>query len=395
MASTTPVCVIDSSGIHKPLFSTCLAYYQAQYGSIYGIDLVNDAADRDTQFLAARAAALDDVNSATVAAYNAFRPEYAQGVGLSSVVKINGISRLVPSYSTAIGLVVGVVGTTITNGIVKDDQGYQWALPASVVIPSTGQISVTVTCTTLGAIRALRGTINSIFTPSVGWQSFASTSDAAIGAPVEVDALLRQRQAISASLPAIGSIEGLIAAIAATPNVVRYRGYENETPITNSIGIPGNSIAMVIDGGNQTDLAILIGMKKGQGVRTYGTLSVPLPTDPAGINRFISFSTPINVPVTYSLTVQSLSGFTNDIKAQIQSSIATWNNALGIGNGVPLSDAYMPARLFGGTGSTTFRVVPDSLLVARSGAAPSAADVPMAFNEAPYCISNYVSIRMA
>lgn len=47
--------------------------------------------------------------------YNAFSPSTAQGAGLSSVVKINGIRRKTASYSTVDLRIVGQVGTIVTG----------------------------------------------------------------------------------------------------------------------------------------------------------------------------------------------------------------------------------------------------------------------------------------
>ncbi len=72
-----------------------------------------------------------------IAAYNSFSPGFAQGAGLSSIVKINGIARKVPSNSQCVVTIVGQAGAQITNGIIGDNLnlGTQWALPALVTIP--------------------------------------------------------------------------------------------------------------------------------------------------------------------------------------------------------------------------------------------------------------------
>jgi len=393
--SNTPVCSISATGVLKPLWADCLNYFRSAYQGIYGADVVDDPATMDTQFLYLLASALDDVNAECVGAYNSFSPVTAQGDGLSSNVKINGIARLIPSYSTCPVVITGTVGVTITNGIVQDINRNTWALPASVVIPPGGTITVTAMATTLGAIAAQPGEIAEIFTPVYGWDSVNNLVAASLGAPVETDAALRQRQTYSASLPAIGSTLALQAAIAATPNVSAYRIYENPAPSVDSTwGIPGYSIAVVVAGGGVDTIASLIALKKGEGVATYGTTAVAVAADAAGIVRTINYSVPVAVPITFSLQLILLSGFTAVIQSQIQASLSAWASAGGIGGYLGIADAYMAARLNGGPGSNTYRIVPDTLVMARDGAPPAANDVAMAYNETPTCIPGYVTINI-
>jgi hypothetical protein len=63
-----------------------------------------------------------------------FSPSTAIGAGLSSNVKINGITRRAATNSTVDLLLTGTVGTAITNGSVRDANRVVWNLPATVVI---------------------------------------------------------------------------------------------------------------------------------------------------------------------------------------------------------------------------------------------------------------------
>jgi uncharacterized phage protein gp47/JayE len=377
----TPICVIDATGIHKPLFADSLTYFQNAYKGIYGNDIYIDQTAPDGQLLALLATALDDSNSMSVATYESFSPSTAQGTGLSSVVKINGIPRLVPGYSTAPLLVVGSVGTHIINGLVKDVPGNQWALPASVVIPAAGQISVTVTCTTIGAITAPVGTINSIFTPIPNWQTAVSTADATPGAPVETDSALRQRQTISTQLPSQSILQGIEGAIAAVPNVTRLRAYENDTIVTDALGIPPNSIALVVEGGDQTAVATVIQNKKGSGANTYGTTTVSVP-DIYGIPRAINFSLSTNVNITFAANIKTKPGYTATDGTNAIASLVQWVNSLSIGDGFALNDAGVALKQF--SLSVPYTIV--SMEVARGANPLTAADIAVVYNEA--CITN-------
>jgi len=170
-------CSITSAGISAPSYAFILSYLQAQYQAIYGSDVVLTSDTQDGQWLAILATAFNDVNAATIAAYNNQSPATAQGAGLSSVIKINGLTREVPTNSTMPVAIGGTFPTTITNGVVVDSNNYAWNLPATVDIPSGGTVTVTAICQTPGAIAAAPQTLR-IQNPQRGWQTAANATGA-------------------------------------------------------------------------------------------------------------------------------------------------------------------------------------------------------------------------
>jgi uncharacterized phage protein gp47/JayE len=387
-AGTTPVCTITPTGISRPTLATVLAWVVAQFQSIYGSDVSLDSSTQDGEWVGLIASAIDDTNAMAVQAYNAFSPTTAQGVGLSSVVKINGLARLIPSYSNAQILIVGQAFSPIINGLLEDEGGFTWALPANVTIPYSGQIVVTAICTTPGAILAPQGTINEISNSQPGWQSAINISDATAGLPVEDDATLRQRQSVSTMNSSTAILQGVQGAIEALPGVARVRCYENEGNLPDANGVPGHCIAVVVDGGVAASIAATIKAKKG-GCGTYGSASVIL-TDAYGIPSTVNYFPVLEPLITYAVTIKSLNGFTTDVEALIQNSLANWTNNIGIGNGIQWTRAYAAAYLFGGLQSQTFEI--QSIAVARDGLTPTQADVMINFNEAPLCVPGNVSV---
>jgi uncharacterized phage protein gp47/JayE len=386
----TPIAFIDSTGIHKPDFPKELQYFQSSYQGIYGQDIVISNDSQDGQFLGLLALTLDDCNNAAIACYNSFSPSTAQGTGLASVVKINGIAKKVPSYSHVSVVVSGVFGTTITNGVVADISGNQWNLPAIFTIPCAGQITITAVSTVQGAITTTAGPATMV-TPTFGWQSAAFAAAATPGAPVESDAALRVRQALSTALPSKTVLEGIIGAILALPNVARVVGYENDTALPDANGLPAHTISLVVDGGDSTAIATAIAIKKTPGCGTYGSIITPI-TNQYGVTKNIAYFPPENVNISYNVVVKALTGFTLDIKANIQSSIVVWNNALPIGAAILLTRVYMPAQLNGGAGSSTFELV--SIAMARDGLTPVPNDILLAFDESPFSQNSFINITV-
>lgn len=394
----TPVCQITAAGCIRPDFAACLAYIQAAYRGIYGQDVILSADTQDGQFMALLANAIHDCNGQTLSVYNAYSPSTAQGEGLSSVVKINGIRRKSPTYSTCDFLNVGQLGASITGGVVRDDAGNGWLLP-DFVIPASGQITVTGTCQTLGAITLGAGGIDTangngaIATPQLGWQSAINLSAATAGQPVETDSQLRQRQSYSVGLPAQTILESLIGALYALTGVTRLRAYENDTNVIDATtGAAGHTLTLVVDGGDADQIAAVIAAKKSPGVGTYGDVLVTR-RDAYGIPHPIRFFRPKALPIAWRVKVRPKAGYTLDVANAIKTSLAAYTNAVLIGGNQELASAYPAANLEGDARSSTYEVVGLQAL-RRDGSADNYGDVQAAFNEAPICDPADVSITV-
>lgn len=402
-----PSLTISATGVSSPDYPTILEALTADFQSIYGSDAVLDPDSQDGQLLAIFAKAIYDCQQNVVAVYNSFSPTNAQGVGLSSLVKINGLARLVASYSTVTLTLTGVAGTVINNGVVGDDlsMNTRWALPASVTIPVGGSIVVTATSTDLGSVSAAVGTLVVILTPTAGWQTVTNTAAAVPGAPVESDAALRQRQSLSTGLPALTTLSSIYAAVAALPGVQRLAVYENDTDSADANGITAHSVSVVTLGGDATSIARAIASKKSPGTGTYGSTSVSV-TDSHGVVDTIKFYALSVAQLDVTVTVKALAGYQSTTATLIQQAVANFVNSLDIGEDSYYLRLVAPANLEGdnavnGTGLTeaqldvlsgTFTVT--AVTQARHGNAKSAQDIVIAFNEAAALDTTNITITV-
>lgn len=393
--SSVPMPYVDATGLHLPDFSAIYAGLVTDFQALYGADVVLDPSTLDGQWLGILATAFKNTGDSVGAAYQARSPEDAQGVGLSSIVKINGIERKTPSYSTVDLVCVGQAGRTIVGPVVRDPAGLSWSMP-DFTIPFSGQITVTATCGTIGAVAVPAGGVSgqsgywTIATPQFGWQSVSNPATAAPGQPVETDAQLRIRQAESTMLPSQTVLDGIVGALVALPGVTRLAPYENDTNDADAVtGIPAHAICIVIEGGDEQAIAQVIALKKTPGCGTYGT-AVATVFNRAGVARDIRFFRPQSVTITWIVTVKALAGYTLDAQAAIQQAVSDWTNALGIGTGVSLARAYVPANLVGDAKASTFELI--GLAAARDGTTTTPVDVSIAFNEAPFCQPGFVQV---
>lgn len=381
---------LAATGITAPPYADIYQSLQETFRNIYGTDAYINPDSQDGQLLAVFAQAVHDGNSACVLAFNSFSPAKAIGVALSSNVKINGIERQSPSRSTVALAVVGVVGTIIVNGLVEDALGVRWSLPASVLIPLAGTITVIATCQTEGAIEAGPNTVNIIATPTLGWQTVTNPASAAIGNPVELDAQLRVRQTLAVMKNALTVLEAMQASILNLPGVQKSHVYENDTDADDSNGLPEHSIAAVVYGGDPDEIAATIKAKKTPGADTYGTTTVPI-TDALGNVTNISFFVVTLVDVVVEVQIKARAGYATSTAENIKEAVAAYINSLDIGQRVDQGRVYLPAQLYGATPEfLTYEV--NSILLTASGGSPTDADLDMEFNELARCLAENVEV---
>jgi hypothetical protein len=281
---------------------------------------------------------------------------------LSNNVQLNGLTRLIPSFSTALAVIIGTPNAPITNGTAIDAAQNIWALPASVIIGAGGTVTVTVTCQTQGAVTLSANSL-SINTPTFGWTGITN-SPAAVGAPTESDAALRVRQAQSVSLPSLTIFEGIVAQIANTPGVTRVRGYENNTSSGQALPggfiLPANNLVFIVEGGTVASVFQAIFEKITPGIPTWnngqGNNNSQVVTDVNGSTRLLNYQTAIESSVALIIGIHPLSGWSVSTEALITAALGAYFAALPIGSNISYFGLITIISLLGTPQQGTFEV---------------------------------------
>lgn len=394
----TDLAYIDSTGYHYSDYPSFLAYIQQQYQTIYGSDVYLGADSQDGQFLAILAKAFFDTAALGASVFNSFSPSTAQGVGLSRVVKINGLKRGVPTNSQVDVTITGQAGTIILNGIIEDTLSQKWDLPASVTIPGGGTITVTATAELLGDITADSGTVNKIFTPTLGWQSVTNTLAATPGAPIETDAALRARQSRSTADPSLTVFDGTIGGVSNLTGVTKVQGYENDTDDTDSNMLPPHSVCLVVLGGDDMDIANEIALHKTPGTNAYADPSDPgyvaeTVYDSHGMPLLIRFLRPTSATIGVQITGGATPAYSTDFIPLIQQAVADQINSGNIGATVLYTKLFQPAYLNGAPAGQTYTIA--SLEINKNGGGFIAGDKTLNFNENAVCNPSDVSVSIS
>ena len=342
---------ITSAGLSISSYSDILADNLEQYLAAYGQNAYLGPDTAIYQFISVLSLKHYDCTQGLQMNYTNRAPQSAMGAAMDSLFKLNGLARKAASYSTCPVTLSGTPRAVITDGFVSDSNGNQWQLPSPVMIGSGGTVTVTATCTELGAISAAAGTITNMAAGLTGgWTGVANAVAATAGQAVEADSAFRARQSVSQALPSQTRLAGTKAAIAAVPGVTLYNVFDNPTGTTDSFGTPAHSLTCVVQGGTDLAVATAIFNNCGIGCLTNGatpseagSTSVNVSDPNTGDVAAIGFYRPSIVPVYVSISVHGLAGWTTAFEAQIQAAVAAYLNSLAIGEPVVWSSLMQAA----------------------------------------------------
>lgn len=323
-----------------------------------------------------------------------FDPSKAVGPSLSGLVQLNGITRQDAAPSTVTLSLAGTPGTLVPAGSVASDANNvnQWATVEDKQIGIGGTASVDAKCTVFGPVSADANTINNIVTTVPGWLSVNNPIAAQPGRDIETDDELRQRRRRSTLAPAAGPVESIYANLADLPGVSYARVRQNNTLSVDSNGIPPKSVAAVVVGGEDEDIAYTLLARTGVTSEWFGSSSLTL-FDQQNEPYVVKWTRPTPLPIYIDLTIDvyNTSVFPADGLQQIKDAIIAYAAggapAIGIEDGFndtgfPPGETVRYSRLF-----TPINSVPGhrvtSLTIGTSPSPAGESDIPTPWDEFP------------
>lgn len=383
---------VDSLGFHMPTYPDIRDQLILDAQNIFGQDIYVGVDSQDYQWIAIVAEKIYDAFQTASLVYNNRGPNVAIGVGLDSIIKINGIKRKAATYSTCTVTLSGVPNTIINNGVITDKGSIKWDLPTTVTIPISGTTDILATCQIPGPIVSNPGDLINIFNPSYGWNGVYNSESGELGSNIESDSDLRIRQSNSTAEPSSTVLEGTRGAVAQIVGVTRSTLYENDSNITDANGLPAHSITEVVEGGKDNDIAQAIFIHKTPGCYTNGTTPITI-TDGTWEASTIRFFRPTYVDIDVTVNVKKLAGYTTSTTNDILINLQTFLNSLAIGSDLSISSLWgislqaMPSLV-----NPMFSVT--SITTARHGETQTFSDVVLAFNEVCRGDVNYIVVNV-
>lgn len=328
---------IDGTGLHIPSYTDIKEDLIDKIKTIYGQDIYLGNDSLDYQFISIFADKIYDVIQMLQVVYNGRSPVTATGTNLDTIVKLNGLQRQPTDLNNAFSIIeltiTGAAGTTFSNLIVEDAEGYRWSQNSALTIGGGGTVTGYFTCNTIGAISPAANTVTKIINPTIGVYSVTNASGVySTGVDVESDASLRMRQSQSVAFAGQAVTGSTLSQIFEVPGVTKAVLYENDTGSTDANGIPAHSICAVVLGGLDGSVADAIYRTKTPGCGTYGTTSETIGS-PYGATTTIYFDRPTEneVEVTVSVSAVGNNTITSTDETNIQNAVKNYIDSLEIG----------------------------------------------------------------
>ena len=315
-----------------------------------------------------------------------YDPQNASGVALRGLVQINAINPSYGSYTQIPMTLGGTEGTVIPEGsrISSTDGSQVYQTENAVTIPNSGSITVNAICTEVGPNNPEAQTIIKIQTPIFGW-TFASNGLAnSVGTNADTDTDLHIKQSRATSATSYRQVDAIIAGIMAVPGVTYARLYVNKTLTTDDRGISGKTLAPVVVGGVDKDIADVLRLKAGSLDNFQGNLATPIQyVGELGDIQEITFYRPTEIPIYMSIdiTVTDSAAYPEDAPDQIKQAIVEYAkyDQSGIAGFPPGSDVLI-SRLY-----TPINTVPgfkiNSILIGKTSVSEAADDIAISWNE--------------
>lgn len=222
-------------------------------------------------------------------AYNSKDPNKAKGNDLDIICSLTGTIRSSGSRSSVELTLTATPGTVILKGNRFESAvtGSRWSTDQTVTADGSGSATVNATCTVAGPTQADADTITRIVDVVAGLASVNNADPATPGTDTQRDEQLRVTRATAVGRPGNNQIDSMIGELFGVSGVRRVKVYENDTnsaavTADNPHGLPAHSIAPVIDGGTDDDVAMAIYLKKNPGALLHqaGTPFEVLVTSP-------------------------------------------------------------------------------------------------------------------
>lgn len=332
---------LTNKGYVGERLDSILADLDQDFRAIYGndIDLAPDSPDGQMLGLIAQIRAdLEELGEVT---YRALDPDHASGAWLEQRVAYAGLTRRQARYSYLRGAALtGRAGTLIPAGsVLRDINRGRWLLVADTTLGADGSARADLRSELLGAFNLPANSALAIETLVLGWDTATSLAAAEVGAEEETDPELRARFYRSRARPAQNSLDGLVAALLQLADVRQVVGLENTGSTPDADGVPGHSLNLIVDGGEEQAIAQAIFLRKPAGTGLMGQQSRTV-VDGQGVNRLIRFDRPAMVDCKAFVQLRRDAEFTAIDVAAIKAQLSQLD--FRIGQDVQLSRLYSP-----------------------------------------------------
>jgi uncharacterized phage protein gp47/JayE len=224
----------------------------------------------------------------------------------------------------------------------------------------TAAVSVTFAAEEVGPVVGAAGNVSSIETPQGGWTFAVNPLDAEQGRSLETDAAARIRRNQLLASTGNAALDAILGDVRSVDGVEAVYCFVNDTDATDGDGVPPHAVEVLVDGGDDADIAAALLATVAAGIETHGTETVAV-IDSQGLSQSIKFSRATVVNVYYEVDVEiDAAEFPSDGDAQIKQALVDFSigepvggyqfnyGVLDLGDDVIRNDLFAPIKQISG-----------------------------------------------
>jgi hypothetical protein len=402
--TAVPAIQFTPNGVVLPTDAAILAGVQSDQQRAFGGNLSLSLSSPQGQLAQSLAAVVSDKNAEIAEIVNQVDPANAAGVMQDAIGAIYFMKRIAASGTLVAGTCSGLAGTVIPAGaIAQDTAGNQYQLLSAVTIGSSGSVVGQFQCLTTGPIACPIDSLTTIYKAISGWESVTNATAGVPGVDEESRADFELRRQNSVGVNALNSIQSVLAAVLAVPNVIDAYVTDNSTNATVNTGptaypIVGNSIYVAVAGGAAADVAKAIWSKKSLGCAYNGGTSYVYTDESTGVMPYptytVKWQTPTSVPIFFAVTLVNNTSVPANITQLVQDAILAAFNGQDGGTRARIGSTLYAGRYFAGISAIGNGVELLSIGIG-TAADPTATSLAMGIDQLPTLSADNITVTLS
>lgn len=356
--SNVPSVSFLSTGVSIPTESDILAGVQADIDTAFGGGVNSGLSTPQGQLAQSFAAIIGDKNDQIANIVNQINPDTADGAFQDAIGRIYFLDRVSARGTVVTASCYGAVGTVIPAGsLAKDSSGYLYASESAATIGNAGVVLVSFQNQTTGAIPCAIGSLSTIFSSVIGWESITNAAAGALGSDVESRADFEFRRRNSVAINAVNSVQSIQAAILGINGVNDCYVKDNysSSPLifgATSYSIAAHSVCVSVSGGTASDIATAIWDKKSPGCGMSGNTTYTVEDRTNYDQNFptytITWLTPTNTSLYFNVQIANSADIPSDIVSQTKTAIYNAFTGADGGNRARIASTVYAGRFYAG-----------------------------------------------
>ena len=314
---------------------------------------------------------------------NQINIDYATGEFLDAIGSFFGVERRGATKTRVLATLTGVSGTVIpANSQVKNDDGYVFYAENEITIPASGNTTGYFLSMDDGASPCTIGTLTTIISQYVGWETINNPAPAIIGSDMESDYSYRIRIKKS-RYKGTSLVASIGSALSLVDNVQSSFVWSNGTGSNatyDGITVPPHSILIVVDGGTNSDVAQAIFEKISGGCGytsiTGQSVTVQVQDGFYGASYDVTFNRPDPIDFDIAIQVRSNQYTGSDLETDVKNAILKWavGGVDGV-DGLKIGQNVSPFEIAAAVSDVIPEIYVKSCLICSHGGTPAASEL--------------------